>query len=324
MAYFSTEPASERRNVTGKNRVWDFFRLSSQTHTAKRRQPAQPRRKIRPTATKPVSGIPYWPSRDPIKEEGGIDLYAFVGNDSINKWDFLGLKDYMILWFGDSKAHQLSDSWTRNKNSIKGHTLIAENYQVQDGLEFRGAQTNLYRFFNKTNLSPGEFANCNALIVVYWIGHNDAKNEMGTPLLGLDQPKADTIASKVYSEWSSLASSIISGFSSGADGVRMPTLFLGLTMSNVRVDPDPWPPQAHGFTQFAKSMRMIAATFNKSVMAYTPDITSITPDSQYNSIDVSATENWAEDGNHHTDAGYQKIMTQIIGKAKPWLDGIEY
>ena len=25
MAYFSTEPAPERRNPTGKNRVWDFF-----------------------------------------------------------------------------------------------------------------------------------------------------------------------------------------------------------------------------------------------------------------------------------------------------------
>jgi len=69
MAYFSTEPASERRNVTGKNRVWDFFRLSNETHPANRRQPAQPRRKIAPTATKPVSGIPYWPSRDPIGEQ---------------------------------------------------------------------------------------------------------------------------------------------------------------------------------------------------------------------------------------------------------------
>ena len=71
MAYFSTEPASERRNVTGKNRVWDFFRLSNETHPANRRQPAQPRRKIRPAPTKSVSGIPYWPSRDPIEEDGG-------------------------------------------------------------------------------------------------------------------------------------------------------------------------------------------------------------------------------------------------------------
>ena len=33
-----------------------------------------------------------WPSRDPIEEEGGINLYGFVGNDGVNKWDFLGLQ----------------------------------------------------------------------------------------------------------------------------------------------------------------------------------------------------------------------------------------
>jgi hypothetical protein len=31
-----------------------------------------------------------WPSRDPIEEEGGINLYGFVGNDGIDKWDVLG------------------------------------------------------------------------------------------------------------------------------------------------------------------------------------------------------------------------------------------
>jgi len=32
-----------------------------------------------------------WPSRDPIEEEGGLNLYGFVGNDGINKTDNLGL-----------------------------------------------------------------------------------------------------------------------------------------------------------------------------------------------------------------------------------------
>jgi hypothetical protein len=31
-----------------------------------------------------------WPSSDPIEEEGGINLYGFVGNDGVNKWDLLG------------------------------------------------------------------------------------------------------------------------------------------------------------------------------------------------------------------------------------------
>jgi RHS repeat-associated protein len=33
-----------------------------------------------------------WPSRDPIEEDGGINLYAFVGNEPVNKWDELGLQ----------------------------------------------------------------------------------------------------------------------------------------------------------------------------------------------------------------------------------------
>jgi RHS repeat-associated protein len=33
-----------------------------------------------------------WPSRDPIEEEGGINLYGFVGNDGVNKLDIWGLR----------------------------------------------------------------------------------------------------------------------------------------------------------------------------------------------------------------------------------------
>ena len=37
----------------------------------------------------PVTGR--WPSRDPIEEEGGLNLYGFVGNDGVNDLDWLGL-----------------------------------------------------------------------------------------------------------------------------------------------------------------------------------------------------------------------------------------
>jgi hypothetical protein len=36
----------------------------------------------------PVTGR--WPSRDPIEEEGGINLYGFVGNSGTNTSDYLG------------------------------------------------------------------------------------------------------------------------------------------------------------------------------------------------------------------------------------------
>jgi RHS repeat-associated protein len=32
-----------------------------------------------------------WPSRDPLEEKGGMNLYVFVGNDGVGNWDFLGL-----------------------------------------------------------------------------------------------------------------------------------------------------------------------------------------------------------------------------------------
>ncbi len=32
-----------------------------------------------------------WPSKDPIEERGGENLYAFVGNNGVNRWDRLGL-----------------------------------------------------------------------------------------------------------------------------------------------------------------------------------------------------------------------------------------
>jgi hypothetical protein len=67
-----------------------------------------------------VSGIPYWPSRDPIEEEGGVNLYGFVGNDGVNGWDILGWKvdispvdkDAMIKTVHDSavKYHKEAES----------------------------------------------------------------------------------------------------------------------------------------------------------------------------------------------------------------------
>ncbi len=40
-----------------------------------------------------VPGRSGWPSRDPIEEQGGINIYGFIGNDSINRLDVLGLFD---------------------------------------------------------------------------------------------------------------------------------------------------------------------------------------------------------------------------------------
>jgi len=45
-----------------------------------------------------------WPSRDPIEEEGGLNLYWFIGNSGISRWDYLGLQAPML----DSNGNWLS------------------------------------------------------------------------------------------------------------------------------------------------------------------------------------------------------------------------
>jgi RHS repeat-associated protein len=38
-----------------------------------------------------------WPSRDPIGERGGVNLYGFVGNDTVNCLDIFGLECYFLV-----------------------------------------------------------------------------------------------------------------------------------------------------------------------------------------------------------------------------------
>ncbi len=38
-----------------------------------------------------------WPSRDPIQEMGGVNLYGFVGNESVSSYDRLGLTKELVL-----------------------------------------------------------------------------------------------------------------------------------------------------------------------------------------------------------------------------------
>jgi RHS repeat-associated protein len=61
----------------------------------------------------PVTGR--WPSRDPIEEEGGINLYGFVGNDGVNWWDLLGWFPYFSP--GQNPAGRGSSNSVTNNNT---------------------------------------------------------------------------------------------------------------------------------------------------------------------------------------------------------------
>ena len=69
----------------------------------------------------PVTGR--WPSRDPIEEEGGVNLYGFLGNDGVNKVDFLGMR-WIMKGTIDNDARRI---WNRtNPNTDKLEQLASK------------------------------------------------------------------------------------------------------------------------------------------------------------------------------------------------------
>lgn len=103
MGFHRTESLPRESHPTAKNRVWGIFGEAPESRPKKTAAAKQPRREDRPSTTKPASGVRYygyryydpvtgrWPSRDPIGEEGGTNLYGMVGNDMVNREDYLGL-----------------------------------------------------------------------------------------------------------------------------------------------------------------------------------------------------------------------------------------
>ncbi|WP_339132906.1 MAG: RHS repeat-associated core domain-containing protein [Candidatus Electrothrix sp. GW3-4] len=91
-----------------------------------------------------------WLSRDPIGEDGGLNLYGFVGNDGINGWDYLGLEEYsskvknkirqlspMVREGVDKKCQLGGLSSVSCKMLFRATSLkfIADEYSTQIGLK---------------------------------------------------------------------------------------------------------------------------------------------------------------------------------------------
>ena len=79
----------------------------------------------------PVSGR--WPSRDPIEETGGINLYGFVGNSPLGDIDSLGLfysgSFYTAFKYGVSSSPVDKSAWLFGKTAVAGPlTLAAMNH----------------------------------------------------------------------------------------------------------------------------------------------------------------------------------------------------
>jgi len=91
MGFYATSELRRKGDPTPENRVWEIFCDAPTTRLENSRNPLKTSRGNAPSPTKTASGRAYWPSRDPIEERGGYNLYGFVGNDGVNQWDILGL-----------------------------------------------------------------------------------------------------------------------------------------------------------------------------------------------------------------------------------------
>lgn len=96
-----------------------------------------------------------WSSRDPIEEEGGLNLYMFVSNDGINKVDPFGLEQLKVLFgafiparigypashFWGSDYSNISGSWFEEPgsipNAVSSYRLTATDHRDFGGGTFR-------------------------------------------------------------------------------------------------------------------------------------------------------------------------------------------
>ena len=115
MGYYS---ATEKTYLPSKNRVGGFDPTCITYAGESSLQVVEVHQENEGGGTTLASGVTYYGyryynpntgrflSKDPIGEQGGPNLYGFVGNDPINKWDYLGLaydehltkKEALNLW----------------------------------------------------------------------------------------------------------------------------------------------------------------------------------------------------------------------------------
>ena len=66
-----------------------------------------------------------WPSRDPIQERGGVNLYGYVGNDGIGRIDVLGLERAKL------KVEQGANVTKNSSSKGQGHVDVEFTIEYQ-------------------------------------------------------------------------------------------------------------------------------------------------------------------------------------------------
>ncbi len=79
-----------------------------------------------------------WLSRDPIEEDGGVNLYGFCENNGIDSWDFLGQEAY-AFYMNTSKLsedHRLEVGFFRNCAIASAGVLQGYLNSIQEKILF--------------------------------------------------------------------------------------------------------------------------------------------------------------------------------------------
>jgi len=126
----------------------------------------QPRRstptthRCRPPCRKPESRfVADWPNRDPIGERGGKNLYGFVGDDPIRRFDRLGLDYYIKIVKGTCGVNHrvlVGDDGNGNSFEVEIYPLVRKWYQNYRRFCGKGVIQYTPRTGSATNWISGE------------------------------------------------------------------------------------------------------------------------------------------------------------------------
>jgi RHS repeat-associated protein len=73
-----------------------------------------------------------WPNQDPMGEEGGLNLYTYVGNDPVNQIDPFGLKRKCGESFNDCRKRCLQENYGDSYDIALGLSYLSILSLVQD------------------------------------------------------------------------------------------------------------------------------------------------------------------------------------------------
>ena len=135
------KPTSPRKSASG-----EFFANTNSLSQEDYRQPSKTQQGKTTYSYEIASGRPLyryydpvtgrWPSRDPLQENSGINLYGFINNDGINKLDYLGLVDPDVWLNGEDPDPNRPQPAPRAPRMIADNTFdVPLPYDHQEWLD---------------------------------------------------------------------------------------------------------------------------------------------------------------------------------------------